>query len=657
MCGISGIISFERSEFNLLKLTESMNNSIRHRGPDDEGFAIFENDNYFSAGSVDTKSSVWNTQYPYTPRHQVKDLSIVNPKVVLGHRRLSIIDLSPAGHQPMCDPEGRYWIVFNGAIYNFEELKSDLKKLGHQFFSHTDTEILLHAYIAWGRECVGKFIGMWAFVIYDRVQQSFFASRDRIGVKPFYYCYNEKYFAFASEIKALTTLPFIYKQLNDTAIYDYLVLGKCEEEEESIFKNIFELPPANNIELNIHSGKMQKSCYYRPSFSNAWEAWDESKNGQYVSDLQELLRDSVHMHLRTDAKVGACLSGGLDSSIISGLVSMEMQNLPVFTVTSNGDDEDESRWAKIIVDKFKLKWHTINPHPLDLLNNFENFMYCQDLPCISANAYSHFKLMKLVNQEGVKVTIDGQGADELFAGYGKFYPTFLMEAFSNGSLRTIIQAIQEPGNDFARKKSALFSPFKMAVANRIGPGLTSKVFRNKYQEFSFIKADFWDSYSQRLSLQNKIHSDLNSSLFYDFHGNSLKTMLRVGDRNSMRFGIETRVPFSDDYRLEQFAFKVPSVYKVRNNYGKALLRQAAQPWLPREICYRKDKKGFSIPEKRWLLEMGEDVFPYFDEYLTPYVNIDLLKKDWMNTLKHTHSTVRMWRLLCFAVWMKTWNHS
>jgi asparagine synthase (glutamine-hydrolysing) len=654
MCGISGIFSFERSEISLLDIVVEMNRSIRHRGPDDEGFVLFDSSNHYIAGSSDTEPNAWHTSFPYKPQHYFQEYSSISPYAVLGHRRLSIIDLSPAGHQPMCDTVGRYWLVFNGAIYNFEELKSELVSLGHSFYSHTDTEVLLHAYIAWGKDCVHKFIGMWAFVIYDKIEKKVFASRDPIGVKPFYYTLNANYFAFASEIKALRTLPFIKEELNDQAIFDFLVLSKCELEEEGIFKNIFELQPGTNLEILLDSKNLTKSVYIKTQFLDHWERFDEIKNDQNVSSLRELLQDSIKLHLRTDAKIGVCLSGGLDSSLISALVSKEIQDLPVFTIVSKGYPEDEAKWAKVMVDKLNLKWHTTNPQSSDLIKNFETFLHHQDIPCLGANTYAHYELMRSINQQGIKVTIDGQGADELFAGYDRYYSAFISEAFNNRAWSSIIKSFKQPDNNYIHKKKALMFPFEVISSRIIGAKMTSRIYKRKHAEFAFINKDFWHAFEERTSmLQDKVRSSLNRSLFYDYHGSSLKTMLRVADRNSMSFGIETRVPFSDDIRLEKFAFKVPSSYKIKDNYSKSLLREAARSWVPDEICYRKDKKGFSIPQKKWLLEIGEELFPYFDSVCSSYINKDLLQKEWMDMLKVSSDTSRFFRLLCFAVWLKT----
>jgi asparagine synthase (glutamine-hydrolysing) len=654
MCGISGIVSFNQANENLLPWTIAMNQTISHRGPDDEGFVGFHDKAISVFGSDDTPTDAWNNQYPYLPNRHINQYSS-RFSVVLGHRRLSIINLSPAGHQPMCDKEQRYWIVFNGEIYNYKELRSELHSLGYSFASSSDTEVLLNSYLAWGTSCVNKFIGMWAFVIYDTKEMKLFASRDRIGVKPFYYINNQNYFAFASELKALKTLPFASKEINNKAVFDYLVLGKSELEEESIFKNIYELSPGNNLEIDIQSKSFKKTSYLNSSYNAKWESFNELKNQNFKKELKELLYNTIDLHLRADVTIGACLSGGLDSSIITGIISEKIKKFPVFTVTSLGDKEDESVWAKKMVDKYDLEWHTTNPTSSNLLSNFDQLMYLQDLPCLSANSYTHYELMRLVNQSGVKVTIDGQGADELFAGYSQYYAAYMLEALSHGSIGSVVTSFLKEGNDFAQKKLAFSIPMNIAAAHLFGNKITSRTFRSKYPEFNFINNDFWNSYSDRIEVLNtKIHLGLNKTLFNEFHGSGLKTMLRVTDRNSMNFGIETRVPFSDDYRLEELAFQIPSTYKVRNNNGKAILRATAEEWLPNEICYRKDKKGFSTPEKRWMIDMANESLEYFDQGLEQYFDLKSLKKDWRIILDNSTSTVRIWRILCFAAWMKVW---
>jgi asparagine synthase (glutamine-hydrolysing) len=255
------------------------------------------------------------------------------------------------------------------------------------------------------------------------------------------------------------------------------------------------------------------------------------------------------------------------------------------------------------------------------------------------------------------VTIDGQGADELFAGYSQYYGVFLLEALSKGKLNKIIDSMIRPGNNFAHKKEILLSLVIM-LSRLTGKKMTSFAFKRKHAESSWINSDFWKTYSDRIPvLQNKIKSDLNSTLLKDFHGSTLKTMLRVGDRNSMNFSVESRVPFCDDYRIEQLAFNIPSDYKIRNNLSKYILRETYNNLLSNEISFRKDKKGFSIPERKWLLDLGEEVLPYFSDTLNAYLNISKIKSEWMGNLNNTSSTRWSWRLLSFAVWMKNFKKS
>ncbi|OGX06222.1 MAG: asparagine synthase (glutamine-hydrolyzing), partial [Omnitrophica WOR_2 bacterium GWA2_47_8] len=286
--------------------------------------------------------------------------------MLLAHRRVSIIDLSKAGHQPMPDHDKQLWIVYNGEIYNYRELRKELEIGGYHFQSQTDTEVILAAYEKWGNGCVHKFNGMWAFVIYDRRRNVIFASRDRSGVKPLYYFYNKEKFAFASEIKALLSLPFIPKEINRAAVFDFLALELEEQEEEGFIRSIFELPPAHCFELDLNTGDFRKWRYYQLKFEDAWEKVNDQKLKVYLSDIKELIINAIKLRLRSDVAVGSSLSGGIDSSsivcVINDLLRKEkIQQIgdvqKTFSACYNDSLIDESRWAKLIVDQTKTAWH------------------------------------------------------------------------------------------------------------------------------------------------------------------------------------------------------------------------------------------------------------------------------------------------------------
>ena len=656
MCGISGIVTFSDHHTQLIPLAISMNDSLRHRGPDDEGIVIFQGAQNISLSGEDTPASLVYSSLPYAPKETYQNHLSANISLALAHRRLSIIDTSEAGHQPMCDSTGNYWLVFNGAIYNYIEIREQLEEAGHRFYSHTDTEVIIHAYMEWGESCVSFFSGMWAFVLYDKVKNKLFASKDHLGVKPFYYFKNDQYFAFASEQKALLKLPFVKKDINPAAVYDYLVLGKSELLDAPFYTEIKELSPLHNLMVDLQSGEMKFEKYNQPSFVKKWQEFNQLRFDVQKFELHELLEDIIKKRLRSDVTVGACLSGGIDSSIITGLVSKYKDFLPVFTVTSPGDKEDETAWAQKVIARYDLPWYKTKPQVSDLAHQFENLMEIQGIPCMSPNTYTHFDLMREVRQHKIKVTIDGQGADELFAGYAPYYASFVADAAGNYSGKTLLECISHERNDFAD-----FSTTSSVLGSKLLSTLMSdskglSLYRQKHQEFSYIKEDFWHAYPERFKiLKNKVSSNLNETLFNDYYGDNLKTMLRVGDRNSMHFGIETRMPFSDDAALAAWAFQIPATSKIKNNTSKYILREAFSTVIPDDIRTRKDKKGFSLPEKKWLRELTSsgDMLDYFQNSLKPFLDVDALRANWHSSLDKSVHSGRLWRMLCFAVWHKT----
>ena len=317
MCGITGLLSSNASisQENL----RSMNRSIRHRGPDDEGYVLFSADSFHCLAGQDTPSSSYSSSAPWIPHAQIGAVSVA-ANLGFGHRRLSIVDLSPLGHQPMCDPTGRYWITYNGEIYNHLELREELEALNHHFFSHTDTEVILAAYAQWGEACLSRFNGMWAFAIYDRKLDLLFMARDRFGVKPLYYWVTpERELAFASEIKQFTGLTGWRAQVNGQRAYDFLVWGVIDHTDETLFSGVYQLRPGHCVRMKAGQwqdhltpdGRLQASRWYELEMGHFSGNFEEA-----ASEFRRLLTDSISLRLRADVPVGSCLSGGLDSSSI-----------------------------------------------------------------------------------------------------------------------------------------------------------------------------------------------------------------------------------------------------------------------------------------------------------------------------------------------------
>ncbi|PCH65875.1 MAG: hypothetical protein COC01_09195, partial [Bacteroidetes bacterium] len=491
------------------------------------------------------------------------------------------------------------------------------------------------------------------------------------GVKPFYYILHDDFFAFASEYKALLKIPTLERKLNPVAVYDYLVLGKTELEEEGLFKDIFELMPAHSFRFDLHNGTFKKWKYYSLEFNAEWQQFNGHTFSKYTEDIRELIINAIRLRLRSDVSVGTCLSGGLDSStivcVINNLLSQnsikqvgDLQK--VFTACYSNpmhSDVDESSWAKIVVDNTQTSWHQTFPKPEELINEFEDLVYAQDIPFFSSSTYAQYKVMQLAHNNGIKVTLDGQGSDELFAGYSPQFTSFIAEALKNFSLSTISNNLTHLDNSFANVEMLTGYPAKIIAANLFSGYFKNRGFRSSRKEFNYINDEFWNENKKRLHyLINSLPTSLNKMLYSQFTGPDLKALMRTGDRNSMRFSIESRMPFADDVNLIEYVFGISSAYKVRNGQNKYLLRNSMKNMLPAEIVQRKDKLGFATPEKQWFQQLKNPLREMVSSNQNDeYINWTELNKNWDALFNKSLevSTIRLWRFINFAVWRRVFD--
>ena len=542
MCGISGIISKKRIEKEII---EPMTDKIIHRGPDGFGYYYGE-------------------------------------KFVFGHRRLSIVDLSDAGHQPM-QYLNRYVITFNGEVYNHLELRKELEKNGYVFQSHTDTEVIMASYDFWGADCLSKFNGMWAFVIYDRLKDKYFISRDRFGKKPFYYYKDQEKFIFGSEIKVILAHPDVESKPNLKFLDSYVQNGAKEYIKETAFENIFRFDFSSYFEGSLEdifeNFEQNKFWEIKPNLSH--EKFDEEKAKEYAKQYYELLEDAVRIRLRADVKVGSALSGGLDSSSIVYLVNKllkeqdkeELQETFSSVYKSDGtQDCDESYFIDIMALKLGVHSNQIEPKEDEIPSQIEKMIWHLENPPDNS-LMSSWHTFKLVASTDVKVTLDGQGADEQLGGY----LPYLLNYISSLSIVDM----------FSQAKKCLQIPNSSKyVFVGLCLGLYRVLFGEKFLKFTIkniFKRDF--------------ETNLNKKLGIDTMG-SLITLIHYADHTSMAFSIESRMPFMD-YRLVEFLASVPACYKMRDGWTKYLARLAFDGKLPDEINWRKDKMGWPIPEKKW----------------------------------------------------------
>lgn len=653
MCGITGIFSYKNSVTPVWIM--SMTNLLKHRGPDDEGYLAINTDKKKCISLMGKDSKINGMQI-----EKFKGKA----NLFFGHRRLSILDLSILGHQPMSNRNKSVWIIYNGEIYNYIEIREELMKLGYSFNTQTDTEVLLYSYEEWGKDCLKKLNGMWSFVIYDKKKDLLFGARDRFGVKPFYYYYDTKYFAFASEIKSLISLPFIKRVINNNSLFDFLVFSGLSFIEETIFKSIYELQPANSFTYHLSTGTLKIKKYYTLKYNNKWENFNKGNSEKYITETKNLISNAVELRLRSDVPIGSSLSGGIDSTSIVCIINNKIKTKnnsvlqtaqKVFTACFKEKDIDESKWANIAANYSSSQWNRTYPNPEDFLNDIEKVAYTQDTPYGSPSIYAQYKVMELAKEKGIKVLLDGQGGDELFTGYTIYYDLFLYELLKNISIKKIFDEIRNLKNapiNFAKAIDSLFRQIRRSIV----PYWILKKSRTKQKGvFNYINRDFWNRKKDRFDLiKCRDFKSLNQMLYEFFTRQKLQTLLKYEDRNSMNFSIESRTPFADDINLIEYVFNIPSSYKIHNGWSKYLLRESMKGIIPEEIRKRIDKKGFSVPEKRWQQKLKFDLMNYVTDDLGEFINIKYLKNNLdKHFIKNSYAETQIiWNILSFAVWKK-----
>jgi len=623
MCGIFGVIGKTNAN-ELLEISKI----LKHRGPDDEGFCSIPDVKHFSGPDT------------------VKALSFqqINGDLngAFGYRRLSIIDLSVKSHQPM-EKDG-YVVVFNGEIYNFASIRRELENLGHHFNSSGDTEVLLTSYIQWGERCVDHFNGMWAFSIWDPKRRVIFASRDRFGIKPFLYFHSGKYFAFASEEKALLKFSKVPNEPDLEDAKRYLVWGMQNFSENCMFKGIKRLLPSHSLVFNVDTGELKTYKYWDVNPNTERAVYDEKQAQVYFQKFREIFTDAVKLRLISDVKVGTALSGGIDSSSIVYTVGkvMKTQNITsigdiqyTFSAVYGNYRADESKWIDLVAKETEVNSLKVIPDHEDLAINLETLAYVHDEPFDSTSTYAQYRVMKLVRESGVTVTLDGQGGDEIAGGYPLYMPIMILENFPNKTFFAEIKNL--------KKANASFGLLLRTIATRYMNDSAQKRYFTEISKGLFNRKIPFIPYGGRSKSE---FSHMNLRAWSDIR-EELVDLLKTADRNSMAFSIESRFPYLD-YRLVEFAMSVPSAYKIHNGWTKYLSRRSFEDLINKEVLWRKDKLGFPTPQKEWF-ELG------FSNFAMNYISNSKFLKHLDVNVGGTFSHKLLWRLVNLAAWAKVFR--
>lgn len=666
MCGIAGIINIGTGKIGAMAI-KAMTDIIRHRGPDDTGYVLFDEKNaILTAGDDDTPAEVYTTSTPYQPAINISSVSENTFVLALGHRRLSILDLSPFGHCPMSYKNGRYWITYNGEIYNYKAVRDELAALGHHFISHTDTEVILAAYAEWGTACLQRLQGMWAFAIYDTEQQEIFLARDRFSIKPLYYWVNHGIsFSFASEIKQFTVLQNWKAILNNSRAYDYLIYNMTDHTDETMFTGVYHVPAGHYFKSSIKhfnatpEGRIALTKWYDPVYKGS----DISFN-QATETFGNLFRLSVKKHMVADVPVGAALSGGMDSSS----VVCEIDNLlkkgggikqKTFSYTSSDERYNERKWIDEVLKQVSAEPFFVEESGRDIINTAVDLIWYNDEPNQSQSELATYYVYKLAKDHHIKVLLSGQGADEYLSGYKGFRLFRWSQFLKKGKFRRL-------NDEINKSKAHLNYGIKgtyILLSYFFVPTFIKKFFRKRgaaYKEVMAVVdvAKLGNNNNHPFDDQAYAHDSIFKIARRNLFFNPLPKYLRYEDRMSMANSVEARVPFLD-HELVEFTIQQKADYLDAPGEQKRILLHGLKNILPAAILSRKDKIGFVTSEEKWVRKQMTAAFRKLLQEAIDHSK-GILKPDALVYFdKVVDGTVAFnytyWRLIAFGIWMKTFN--
>lgn len=593
MCGIAGIINWNKADKPYNQMLADMCDEMAHRGPDGWGYAV-------SRGAD-------------TITERVFRITEENSGIFLGHRRLSIIDLSNNGHQPMVSKDGSLIITFNGEIYNYLELKETLQSSYH-FISNSDTEVLMAAYIKWGHKMLNKLDGMFSFAIYDKVKRKVFAARDAIGIKPFYYTKTNQELFFGSEPKVVLKGLRNQGKLDIQRTSEFFILGVSDHDDGTFISQVNQLKGGHYLMLNIDTGGLTIEEYWKPQKS--LKSAEENDFTEYLS----IARKAITRQLRSDVPLGSSLSGGIDSSTIVTLageiLGEHAKNYKALTFTFPDFAEDESHLAKTVARNAGIEWYEVIPSMDSLSSDLEKMICHMGEPFTTLSMFAQYKVMQKASELGLKVMLDGQGGDEVYMGYERM----VQRVFSDYLKQ---HQYSKAYKEWIGLRDHLSVPLWKSLAMSVYfDSATIRIERRRRKYSKYVNQELLSSYRKDVIDDFYANKPIEDKQIDELRYYCLPRLLRFADRNSMAFSVEQRVPHLSNLILD-YALQLPISLRVHNGWSKFIVRQSMNGKVPDEILWATKKRGFDIPQEFWVARLA----PKLKEWIGDTADQQLFNKD------------------------------
>ena len=641
MCGIFGFVAKAPASLSSVpEVAGALTCALRHRGPDDSGWAAFS-----------AEGTLLGTETDHSA------LAERGAALLMGQTRLSIIDLSPLGHQPMFSEDGRYALVFNGEVYNYQELRKELEQCGIAFRSATDSEVLLQALIRWGESCLTRLTGMFAFAFFDTKEQTLLLARDFFGIKPLYFSDSAASFSFASDIPAMLRFPGASTKVQAQSVYSYLVHNKYDKGGDTFFRSIRQVPPACCLHVNLITGAVSElRKYWKPDLTRR----STLSFAEATAQLRTLFLDSLRMHLLADVPLGVALSGGIDSSAIACAVRylQPEKELHTFSFLAKNSPVSEEQWINTVVQHTGAIPHTVEVTPHELMHDLDDMILRLGEPFGSTSIYAQYRVFRLARDNGFKVILEGQGADELLAGYfgypGQRMASLLLQGNLSGAYKFLQAKSRWPGStsaDIIRRTIREFTPQGLLP---LALKLAGRNPAPAWLDVDALAADgiVFTAFSELNAQFPHCRDKVRQTLAYQLTWEGLQMLLRHGDRNAMAFSIESRVPFLTK-DIAEFCLSLPEEYLIdMAGRTKSIFREAMRGIVPDAILDRRDKIGFATPEQEWLLKLDDWVQDTLGKGdAVPYVRASYMLQEW-NDIKSGKKPFdwRIWRCLNYIRW-------